>query len=150
MLTDPNFDYSEPEGVNLLSQYKDGRMWDHLEGQKLLEITLEYVSIMSGAVHLTSSHTHLHMTTPTPWWHAWSNDLIDTLTSLIPMTYNILPIVCVCGCVCACVTVADMSNVWTYVFPAGWVWHYTILQTNQKMPLIPLKVSLPLILVIIW
>jgi hypothetical protein len=43
-MLDPNFDYSEPEGVNLLDQIKDGRMWEHVEGQKLLEMTLEYVN----------------------------------------------------------------------------------------------------------
>jgi hypothetical protein len=40
-VADPNFDYSEPEGVNLLEQYSEGKMWQHAEGQKLLEAKLE-------------------------------------------------------------------------------------------------------------
>jgi len=48
---DPNFDYNEPVAVNLMEQYKEGKMWQHTEGQKLLATTLELGVALHNLAH---------------------------------------------------------------------------------------------------
>lgn len=38
---DPKFDYSETVEVNIYDQYVDGKMWNHVEGQNLLQLMLD-------------------------------------------------------------------------------------------------------------